>query len=399
MHSLRLALLLGGLSSIVSAEDNRFTHLQLSTEYHGEGAAFGELNGDGHLDLVSGPYWYEGPDFKERHEYYPPNPKDPNRNGYTNDNFLVFVGDFNHDQWNDIFVVAFPGTTGHWFANPKGAPGHWAKHLALTGLGNESPALEDLNRDGIPELVCIREGAYGYARIDSHHPQSAWKFIPFSESKNLNAYTHGLGLGDLNGDDRLDCLTKDGWYQQPKEWKEGQPWTFHAYDFRPSRRLPFPGGAQIFAYDIDGDGDQDLMMSLAAHGYGLAWFEQREDQGMSVFHQHTLLRDDGKATPFLEPFSQLHAMALADVNRDGLLDLITGKCRFAHGPAGDPDPQGDPVLYWMELSRSTSSRFIPHLIGRTSGVGRQIAVADLNGDHRPEIAIGNKTGTSVFWNH
>ena len=40
--------------------------------------------------------------------------------------------------------------------------------------------------------------------------------------------------------------------------------------------------------------------------------------------------------------------------------------------------------------------YVPHLIDADSGVGTQIAVADLNGDGRPDIVIGNKKGLFVF---
>ena len=30
-----------------------------------------DLNRDGKPDVISGPYWYAGPDFTSRHEYYP----------------------------------------------------------------------------------------------------------------------------------------------------------------------------------------------------------------------------------------------------------------------------------------------------------------------------------------
>ena len=38
------------------------------------------------------------------------------------------------------------------------------------------------------------------------------------------------------------------------------------------------GGAQMYAYDVDGDGDNDVITSLQAHGYGLAWFEHVNDR-------------------------------------------------------------------------------------------------------------------------
>jgi hypothetical protein len=45
-----------------------FQKLQLSDKFWAEGIAVADVNRDGHMDIISGPYWYEGPDFKFRHE-------------------------------------------------------------------------------------------------------------------------------------------------------------------------------------------------------------------------------------------------------------------------------------------------------------------------------------------
>src|SRR3989337_3290483 len=49
-----------------------FQKLHLNEHFWSEGANAGDFNRDGVMDVVAGPYWYEGPDFKTRHEYYPP---------------------------------------------------------------------------------------------------------------------------------------------------------------------------------------------------------------------------------------------------------------------------------------------------------------------------------------
>ena len=48
-----------------------FTRLQLSDQFWSEGANAGDLNNDGVADIISGPWWWEGPDFRKRHEFYP----------------------------------------------------------------------------------------------------------------------------------------------------------------------------------------------------------------------------------------------------------------------------------------------------------------------------------------
>src|SRR5688572_6641267 len=52
-------------------ELHTFTRIQLSDQFWSEGANFGDLNNDGVKDVISGPWWWEGPEFKTRHEFYP----------------------------------------------------------------------------------------------------------------------------------------------------------------------------------------------------------------------------------------------------------------------------------------------------------------------------------------
>src|SRR3989442_1208675 len=59
------------ISSAADYTLHTFKRTQLSQQFWSEGANFGDFNHDGQMDVVSGPYWWEGPDFRKRHEYYP----------------------------------------------------------------------------------------------------------------------------------------------------------------------------------------------------------------------------------------------------------------------------------------------------------------------------------------
>ena len=272
-------------SAAVAQELHTFTRIQLNDQFWSEGAGFGDLNNDGVNDIISGPWWWEGPSFKTRHEYYPAattfqlklGPMTAitvpgfegflgKENKYSN-NFFVFVHDFNRDQWNDILIIGFPGQDTSWFENPKGKDGHWVRHKIFDQTDNESPTFADLTGDGKPELVCITKGQYGYAEPDWNDPAKPWTFHAISPQNKYGNFTHGMGLGDVNGDRRLDLLEKDGWWEQPASLAGDPVWRFH----------PQPmgtGGSQMFAYDVNGDGLNDIITALSAHAFGLAWYEQ-----------------------------------------------------------------------------------------------------------------------------
>src|SRR5687767_7305331 len=84
-----------------------FQRQRLTDVYYSEGIAAGDLNRDGHVDMVYGPYWFAGPAFSEKHEIYPAQPQ--SRERYAN-HFFAWVYDFTGDGWNDVLAVGFPGT-------------------------------------------------------------------------------------------------------------------------------------------------------------------------------------------------------------------------------------------------------------------------------------------------
>ena len=157
------------------------------------------------------------------------------------------------------------------------------------------------------------------------------------------------------------------------------------------------GGSQMFAYDVNGDGLKDIITALTAHEFGLAWYEQYREGSEIRFREHIFMNKEPRDNAYGVKFSEIHAIALVDMDGDGLKDLVTGKRFWSHGRTGDPDRNDAAVLDWLKLARRPDKTvdFIPYLIDSESGVGTQVVAGDINGDGLPDIVVGNKRGTFV----
>ncbi|MCK6446460.1 MAG: DUF5329 family protein [Planctomycetes bacterium] len=394
MNALRTAWIVGfGLAAAAHGTSGgkvEFERLELSNVFFCEGATFGDFDRDGKQDVVSGPYWYRGPEFREKHELYEPKPFDP---AHYSDNFFAFTSDFDRDGWLDVLAVGFPGEATHWYRNPGGKDERWAKHLVLEHTDNESPTFAQLVGDPTPELVCHTAGRLGWAEPEPANPTAPWKWHTLSGDLGLQRFTHGLGVGDVNGDGRADVLLANGWWEQPASLAGDPDWTFHAFAFSDQY-----GGAQMLVHDVDADGLADVITSMAAHHYGLAWWRQTKQDGVLDFERRTILGSQPEESLDGVQFGELHALALADVDADGVQDVVTGKRWWSHGAAGDPDGERSKAwLYWFRCERKAPGdvRFVPQLASDDIGVGVQVVAGDVNGDGKCDVVVGNKKGTFV----
>jgi hypothetical protein len=360
----------------------KFKKTHIDKIFRAEGVAVGDFDRDGKADIATGEGYYAAPDWtlvpvREQVREF-----DPLRYSQC---FQAWSDDFNKDGWRDLLVVEFPGTATAWLENPKGEKRPWARHVVVDVTNNESPEYLDLDGDGNNEMLLgtspdpkQSDGPDKYVGIarPASDPTAKWTVTPVSAKgvAMANRFYHGIGRGDINGDKRADIVTPSGWWEAPANAGEAE-WKFH------EAKLGGPC-AQMYVYDFDGDGDADVLSS-AAHQIGIWWHEQTPE--------------GWKTHEIDKTFSQTHAMCFVDMNGDGLMDFVTGKRYWAHGPKGDVNP-GDPaVLYWFELTRQGGKpMWKPHQIDADSGVGTQFEIADINGDKLLDIAVANKKGVFYF---
>ncbi len=385
------------------ATDPKWTRVEINTQFFGESADFADLDKDGDMDVVSPPFWYEGPDWKVSHRFRSGNAIAGELDAYTGP-WQTETYDFNADGWVDILVNMGPccGTL-EWNqnpGNPKTATANWTARTMMTTKGNESPHLGNVTGDDKPEYIVMSGNRMGVAEANASNPTGAWTFRAVGEVRSGNgngAYginAHGIGAGDLNMDGRIDLMSMHGWYEQPASLSS--EWVLHE---APLSSRPFTGemmgGAQMYAYDMDGDKDNDVVCAIQAHAWGLQWLENMDGKGGS-WTAHKIMGTSEEVATYGVAFSQVHNLDLADIDGDGILDLVAGKRWGTHGPDQANTAR---VVYWFEVKRSaTGVKITPHLIDDYAGAGTQIVTGDLNGDRKPDVLVAGRRGTYALLN-
>lgn len=351
--------------------------LQWIADERYESAYAFDVNNDGVLDIVSGAWWYEGPDFVNKHpvgeleafgEYY--------------DDFSTIPLDVNGDGRPDFVTGGWWGKTLRWRENPGDPAKPWPEHVIAETGRIESTRAWDVDRDGRLEIVPNTPGG----------PLVVYKLVTDSAGRGAGTFQahrlrdskqgHGLGFGDISGKGYGDFVLRDGWLEAPANPYD-ESWTFHPEFDLGAASVP------ILVADVNGDGVNDLIVGQA-HGYGLSWWEQRrETGGARTWIEHPI-----------DPLnSQYHDMHWVDIDGDGACELVSGKRYRAHND-NDPGSFDDYGIYYFKWNGESLTKQ-PIVFGRireTKGLGIFSQVVDLNGNGRLDILAPGKDGLAVLWN-
>jgi len=382
---------------------SRFRMQRIDDFYYSWGAAAADINHDGVLDIVVGPYYFLGPKYTERREIYWAQTVNPS-NQYPILSMQGFAADFTGDGWADVLQMQGVGDPVILYVNPKGENRRWDKYEVVPIAQKEVALVADIDGDGKPEFIYGGGGALSYAKPDPAKPTAPWVIHKISGPGPWGGGgNHGLGVGDINGDGRMDVVECYGWFEQPSPGSKQEPWIYHPEPFGVATAGAGPGGAEMGVYDVNGDGLNDVVTVMQAHGWGVSWFEQKRDAtGKISFVEHPITGDPNFNNPPGTVVSELHGTAVADIDGDGIPDFVAGKRQWSHlDTYNDPDPDGAPVLLWFKTVRDKSApggaRFVPEVIHNRSGAGNAVLAVDLNKDGAMDLVTAEVHGTHIFW--
>lgn len=273
---------------------------------------------------------------------------------------VLVDGGFHADQ-----VQVFPALAGGGF----GAPATYAVAADPWGL-----CAGDLDGDGRPDLVATipaleppevnaigDSGGLSILRQDGSRPG---RFLPAVWVRSGGAAETAAVL-DVTGDGLADVVVADGVFANSRilvlAQAPGRPGTLLA-------PVSVPVGTghgfrDLAVADVDGDGRPDLVLA----GYDcVAVLCQRPGGGFA-------------APAFLDAGLHVEGVAAADLDGDGRMDLVAANA--GNAPDGARGGASVAVFLQRQPGQFTATR-VPVPDG-----ARQVAIADLDGDGRPDLAV------------
>lgn len=236
-----------------------------------------------------------------------------------------------------------------------------------------------------------------------------WTFVEVDNTRS-DGKAFGLGVHDLNSDSYADVVTGKYCYLNPGDNWDSEPWV----------RVDLPVKDALFATDVDGDENGDI---IALNDSGMYWLEATASDALQwssvrvcdVGELDHGISTQGYASGQIVPGGPVEFVVSCDLGTMVLIVpdnpesqtwdyLIISDSRSEGVAVGDIDLDGDldvatgngtrPI--WLQNPEvEGGSEWVRHELEKSGGSVDRIEIGDIDGDGRPDIAVTKEGGPAA----
>jgi hypothetical protein len=335
-----------------------------------------DIDGDGDMDVLAAGGQYGPPYFFSGYISWW-----ENTDGYGN-NWVQHVVDNNFpsapvicsadlDGDGDIDIIGGAhGTLNDlaWWENIDGSGTNLTEHTIPSSIQNASSVYAaDLDGDGDEDLIST-DDSYNKVVWLKNVDGSGTNWTEYTIA-NFNNATDVYGT-DVDGDGDIDAVGVSYNGDDVRWWENvdgsGTNWDEHVVS------NSFNGARSVFASDIDGDGDTDIL-GAASLGWDITWWENSDGSGNSWI-EHSINSN----------YNWAFSVYASDIDDDGDTDVL-GTAFF-----------GDDITWW-ENTDGSGLNWYEHLVDGNFDGARDVAAADMDGDGDPDIIGVAQEDADITW--
>jgi len=259
-----------------------------------------------------------------------------------------------------------------WYENPgamdQSADRPWKAHR-VAQVRTHDVEVGDLDGDGRLDIVTRNQSSFSNPSGNRFH---VWKQQTPDKWSGLEVgcpHGEGIKLSDLDRDGDLDVVIGTRWYENSGDILKG-PWAEHIYSTSWKH-----ADTEVQCHDLNNDGRLDIILTpaeLKGDMYRVSWFEAPEDAKVPNWPEHVIEQVQETV---------VHALGVGDMNNDGKSDVVVAEMH----QGGDPDEvrvylnQGGGLMWKKQVLSTTGSH--------------DIVVADIGADGDLDIVGANHAGS------
>jgi hypothetical protein len=320
--------------------------------------------------------------------------------GGTNGATSVFAADINRDGHIDVISASYNDDTIAWYENNRATPPEFTQHVITTSAdGVAAVYAVDIDDDGDVDVL----SASPYDDTIALYENIGTATPAFAKQVLSDTADHALAVfaADVDGDGDTDVLSgafvgnEIAWYENPAiENPDLNPEGGSPYFVKRVISSSVSHASSVFAIDIDGDGDTDVL-SASVSDDKISWHENSgTPSGVDDWTEHEVSTSaDGAKSVFA-----------ADMDNDGDPDVLSASI-------------SDNKIAWYEnrgalcddLATVCSSdsdcsanevclvRFTTYTIANTADGAKSVLVADINDDPYPDVLAASEGDNTIAW--